>query len=183
MISFASIDYFSAEGIPFVLIAVCNIWLFQPIVTFLHELGHGLMALLLTDGTVRIQVGEEGGSFRNKIIKFGKRFCIDISLKNTRAGYTQFEEQKKWVQLMILLAGPMFTLCLTCQSGYLLLSRYLPGWAELLLVSWFCANLLAFFRSVIPVYLKPTATFPEGPPSDGLQIINLLLTGSSHKKP
>ena len=43
MISYASIDYFSFEGIPFILIALLNIWIFQPFVSTFHELGHAFL--------------------------------------------------------------------------------------------------------------------------------------------
>ena len=174
MISYASIDYFSFEGIPFILIALWNIWMFQPFVSTLHELGHGLPALFLTRGKVKIRVGEGKGIFFRRPYNLGERFSFEISFKNTRVGYTQFEEQKKGSQLIILLGGPLVTFFLTWQAGDLLFSRNLSNWAEVLLVSWFCGNFLAFLRSVIPTYLKPTQSFPQGAPSDGMQIITLL---------
>jgi hypothetical protein len=179
MITFASIDYFSIEGIPFVLIAICNIWMFQPIVSTLHELGHALPALLLTRGKVKVRVGEGKKFLFFSPYKLGKRFSIKISLKNPRVGYTQFEQQKKGSQFIVLLGGPLFTFLLTWQAGDLLFAHNLAGWAEVLLISWFCGNFLALLRSVIPTYLKPTGKFPRGAPSDGLQILTLLFGASS----
>ena len=177
----ASIDYFSIEGIPFVLIALWNIWMFQPIVSTLHELGHGLPALLLTRGKVKIRVGDGKGIFFRRTYNMGARLSYNINFKNTRVGYTQFEQQKKGYQLIILLGGPLVTFLLTLQAGDLLFAGNLPSWAELLLISWFCGNFLALLRSVIPTRLKPSRSFPQGPPSDGLQIIHLLF-GSSNKE-
>jgi len=53
------------------------------------------------------------------------------------------------------------------------LGHHHPIWIEVILVSWFCTNALVFIRSVIPLRLKPTKSFPEGPPSDGLELKNL----------
>ena len=174
MISYASIDYFSFEGIPFILIALLNIWIFQPFVSTLHELGHGLPALFLTRGKVKIRVGEGKGNFFRRPYNLGERLSFEISLKNTRVGYTQFEQPKKSSHLIILLGGPLVTFLLTWEAGYLLFAHNLPSWVELLLVSWFCGNFLAFLRSVIPVHLKPTESFPQGAPSDGMQILTLI---------
>ena len=181
MISLASIDYFSFEGIPFILIILCNIWIFQPFVSTFHELGHGLPAFFLTRRKVKIKVGEGSVLFRRSY-QLGACFIFEISLKNTRVGYTQFEEQKKGSQLIILLGGPLVTFFLTLQAGDILFSRSLPSWAELLLVSWFCGNFLALLRSVIPTYLKPSESFPLGAPSDGLQILSLLFGKFSQTK-
>ena len=45
---------------------------------------------------------------------------------------------------------------------------------EIILVSWFCANALTFMRALIPVKLKPTKCFPDGPESDGMELKKLL---------
>ena len=74
MISYASIDYFSFEGIPFILIALLNIWIFQPFVSTFHELGHGLPALFLTRGKVKIRVGEGKGIFFLSSLQFRRAF-------------------------------------------------------------------------------------------------------------
>ena len=182
MISLASIDYFSVQGIPFIFLAFFTIIIFQPFVTILHELGHAIFAIFLTNGKVVIRVGEEGPSFKFRNFFAGSRLSIEVSFKNTRVGYTQFDKQKKWSQLLILLGGPVFTFCLTLQAGELLFLQILPSWQELPLVSWFCGNFLALLRSVVPISLKPTNSFPQGPPSDGLQILRLLLFSSDQKK-
>jgi hypothetical protein len=57
--------------------------------------------------------------------------------------------------------------------GWQIFGNHHPIWIEVLLVSWFCTNALVFIRSVIPLRLKPTNSFPEGPPSDGLELKNL----------
>ena len=174
MISLASIDYFSLQGIPFILIAIFNIWIFQPIVTTIHELGHGLPAFFLTKGKVRIRVGEGKGFFFLRPYQLGDRFSFKISFNKTQIGYTRFEEPSKGAHLIILLGGPLVTFFLTWQVGNLLFAGNLPSWAELLLVSCFCANFLMLLRSVIPTHLKPSTYFPNGVPSDGLQILSLL---------
>ena len=63
---------------------------------------------------------------------------------------------------------------MSCLTGWLTLSSVHPVWLEITGVSWFCANSLTFIRAVLPMRLRPTEQFPDGPPSDGLQLLWLL---------
>ncbi len=183
MICLASVDYFSLQGIPFIILALFNIWMFQPLATLLHELGHGVFALWLTKEEVVIRVGEPKKFKRSMSIQPSKRFAIEVSLLNTRVGNTQFvETPEKWGKALVLFGGPLFSFLLVWQAGYLLFFNNPRDWVELLLVSWFCSNLLALFRAVVPVKLQPTKAFPDGPPSDGLQLYRLLFDQPTHSK-
>jgi len=164
----SSIDYLSLSGIPYVLIAWIGIWLIRPLATFFHELGHSLVASFLTSGEVFLRVGRPGG----KLFRLGKNLSIEFSLRNPQEGLTTFSVKGlvKYKLFLILLGGPFLTLLIVLHSGYLLFYQPLGLWVELPLISWFCCHSLTFFRAVIPMRLKPTETFPEGPPSDGLQI-------------
>ena len=73
MISYASIDYFSFEGIRFILIALLNIWIFQPFVSTLHELGHK-PALFLTRGKVKIRDARGGKGIFLSSLQFRRAF-------------------------------------------------------------------------------------------------------------
>ena len=164
---------FCFDGLPFLLIAWFGMWVFRPLVTFIHELGHAMPALILTKKQVSLRVGKAGGRAGN----LGRRLEIVISCKNGQEGCTQYslEKTKVFSRLIILSGGPLITSLNSFFSGYLLFNKQ-PWhlWIELLLVIWFCANTLALLRSVIPMRLRPTETFPEGPKSDGLQILCLL---------
>jgi hypothetical protein len=45
-----------------------------------------------------------------------------------------------------------------------------PIWWRISSAAFLCANGIMFLRSAIPVTLRPTEQFPEGPPSDGLDL-------------
>jgi len=173
------IDPFSIHGFPWVLIALWNIWLFQPVVTFFHELGHAWAALLFTREKVSLHIGQQNLSPSFSFC-FGKRFLANVSLRKGKWGYTQYqlEEESIWGHLLILLSGPLMTLLLTCLAGYFLFFTANNPVLENVLISWFCANFLTFIRAVLPMRMQPSPSFPEGPPSDGLQVYHLLFPSS-----
>jgi len=164
----SSIDYFSLSGIPYIMIAWLGIWLIRPLATFFHELGHSLVACFLTSSEVTLRVGRPGGKF----FRLGKNLSVEFSLRHGQEGLTTFSVKSlaKCKYFFILAGGPFSTLLFVLHSGYLLFYQSHGVWVELPLISWFCCHSLTFFRSVIPMRLKPTESFPNGPPSDGLQI-------------
>ena len=166
-------NYFSFEGIPFLVLAWAGICIFKPLVTLIHELGHALPALLLSDDKVFLRVGNPS----KKNYHIVHRLSIEFSIYGGQEGCTGYTlEEKKFCQrILILLGGPLVSLLVSLSSGYFLFVDQ-PSflWLELVLVSWFCANALAFLRAALPMRLKPTHRFPEGPLSDGLQIFYLI---------
>jgi len=171
MLSLASFEYFSIQGVPFILFAWVGMWVLRPIATLLHELGHGILAWALTNDEVAVRAGKVSG----KQFRVSKRFSIEFSFRNGQEGCTRYTEAKSSIfsRFLILLGGPSASLFFMVQSGYLLFSQTLNLWVELPLISWFCCNALGFLRAVIPMRLKATESFPDGPPSDGLQVYKL----------
>ena len=168
----SSINYLSLEGLPWVLAAWLGMFLFRPFATFLHELGHTIPALILTRKEVYIRVGQSESSWKGKC---GKIFW-EFSFVNSKEGFSGYDKTSlKKLPLFIIITGGLFSS---------LLNSYITGWyifrsdfsveIEIILVSWFCANSLIFIRAIIPLRLRPTTAFPEGPPSDGLELIKIL---------
>lgn len=160
-------------GLPFILLAWVGMWLLRPLSTFLHELGHAFFAIWFTSGDVEVRVGKG----RGKEFQLGDRLLVELSFGNGWQGYTRFSHDEITLlsRLLILLGGPIVTFMITSLTGFILFTQVLSVWLEVPLISWFCCNALAFFRAIIPMRLKPTDLFPEGPPSDGLQIVYLVL--------
>jgi len=160
-------------GLPFIILAWGGMWLFRPLSTFLHEMGHAFFAIGFTSGEVVVRVGKG----RGRKFQIGSRLLVELSFGNGWQGHTRFSHDEiSWLsRLLILLGGPVATFMVTSLTGLILFTQVLSVWLEVPLVSWFCCNALAFFRAIIPMRLKPTDLFPEGPPSDGLQIVNLVL--------
>ena len=176
LFALGSIDYFSVGGLPFILLAAWGIWVFQPVITLFHEWGHALVAYLLTEDEIRITVGERGKNSGLKPIKIGKRISCRLYFNNARVGSTEFVAAGKWQRLFILLGGPLISAGITLYSMKLLFFEVQNLWVEVFLISWFCGNFLTLVRSVIPMRLRSTQAFPQGCPSDGLQIIQLLIS-------
>ena len=69
--------------------------------------------------------------------------------------------------------GPLSSLAM----AFFIASQIILGieeiWMEVVAVSWLCAKPACLFKILLPMKLKPTDAFPEGPPSDGLQLIRL----------
>lgn len=181
MISIATnINYFSLDGLPWIFGAWLGLILFRPFATFVHEIGHTIPALILTRKEVYIRVGESGSRWRGK---FGN-ILWEFSLLKGREGFSGYDKNSlnKFSLIIIILGGIGSSLLMSCIIGWQIFSNQ-TKWKilsnepsiilETLLVSWFCANSLVFLRSIIPVKLKPTSSFPEGPPSDGLELIRI----------
>ena len=180
MISLATIDYFTREGLPYLVVGFFYFWLLQPLATLAHELGHVLFAIFFSEGKILIRVGEsKEHSFRVRL-KLGRRLYFLIGLRNPRSGVTIFRQQSVITRSLILMGGPFLSFFLTVLTGYVLFSNSFSASIEVLLAVWFCLNLLAFLRSALPVMLKPTKSCPSGVPSDALQILRLLSRGKQN---
>lgn len=172
-------NYFSFDGIPLLFLAWAGMLLLRPWVTLLHELGHALPAILFSAGPVALRVGKPHGSG----LAICKCLKIEFSLRRGNEGCTMYtlEHGKNWQKLLILTGGPFVSILSCLMSGYLLFGNQATHlWVEVALVSWFCANGLVLLRSVIPMRLRPTESFPDGPQSDGLQIL-YIITGKGER--
>ena len=167
-----SIDYISIEGLPWILAAWVGLVAFRPFATLVHESGHLWTAFILCKGPLTLRVGRK----TDRCLFDGNRIRFEFSLRNGIQGQTEYSEEGLGVlgKVLILSAGPLFSIAMSCLAGWLILRHSLATWSEVCSVSWFCANFLAFLRASIPTTLRPNADFPEGAPSDGLQILRLL---------
>lgn len=180
MILSSSIDYLSYQGLPWVLAAWAGLYLFRPFATLVHESGHFAVAFLLTKGPLLLLVGKAGQSplYEGHRVRFG------FSFRNGQVGQTTYctDEAGRSARILILLGGPLISLGMSCLTYWLTLRAGHPVWLEVLGISWFCANALAFLRATLPMRLRPSKDFPEGPPSDGLQLLWLLSGKKGEKK-
>ena len=177
MISLATIDYFSQEGLPYLVVGFFYFWLLQPLATLAHELGHVLFAIFFSKGRILVRVGESKEPSFRVALKLGRRLYFLIGLRNPRSGVTIFRQQNVIARSLIILGGPFLSFFVTVLTGYVLFSNSFSASIEVLLAVWFCLNLLSFLRSALPVMLKPTKSCPSGVPSDALQLVRLLSRG------
>ena len=167
-----TINYLSLEGIPWVLLAWIGLIIFRPFATLVHEIGHLIPAVILTKKEVLIRVGQSGKSWQGKF----RSVLLEISFINGREGFTGYDKGSlsKLGLIVVISGGIISSLMMSIISGWQIFGNQFTTLAEVILVSWFCANSLVLIRSLLPVRLKPTATFPEGPPSDGLELKRII---------
>lgn len=173
MISNNNINYLSMEGLPWVLAAWLIMILLRPLATLVHEVGHVTPAFFLTKDDILLRVGRHGKSWKGNL---GKVFW-EISLINTREGFTGYNKNSlgKIKLITVVSGGIISSFIMSFTTGWQIFTNNFPTWIEIILVAWFCANSLVFLRSILPLRLKPTTVFPNGPPSDGLQLKNIIL--------
>jgi hypothetical protein len=166
-------SFFSLEGVPLILIAWLFIYIFRPISTIIHELGHAIIASFMTDQLVKIKVGVGEKSFHLRV----KRIEILLAPKMMISGHTAFSELNltKLQLLSILFAGPFFSALASVLGIYLIYQTKLHSAIDAVLVGWICSHLLCFIRNALPAHLQdPVNKDSRGVPSDGLQIYRIL---------
>ncbi len=145
-----------------------GVWMLRPVATFLHELGHALPALVFTKGEVKVRVGD---SFQKSLLRIG-RLGWAFALRRSSIGFTSYDRASlgKGALAIVILGGPLAS-GLACGLGsWAILHETEQTWIRIVAAAFLCANGILFLRSTIPVTLRPTEQFPEGPPSDGLDL-------------
>tara|TARA_B100001057_G_C22617005_1_gene858900 strand:- start:158 stop:616 length:459 start_codon:yes stop_codon:yes gene_type:complete len=148
----------------------------RPLSTFVHEFGHLIPMYFFSSEPITFQIGE-GKSYPFKI---GSRVELRLSWKGLSTCSVYFDDEKlsKRDQLFVLFGGPFLSFFIISILFFFLQRFSLMVWFEVTAIGFLCSNLLVFLTSIIPMHLKPTSDFPDGPPSDGLQILTLLKSKS-----
>ena len=170
--SIDSVNFFSIEGIPWILLAWGSLYVFRSLSTLLHETGHAMTALILTHEKVKIRVGAGKSPFVWK----SNWLDLSFSIKNSMVGHTEFStynlNSKK--QVLILVAGPVFSAGAALGGIFLATKVFDSITLKSLTVGWICSNAICFLRNSLPIELKGMDEKLVGIPSDGLQIYRLL---------
>jgi hypothetical protein len=163
-------NYFTLEGIPWLALAWVSVFSFRSIATWIHEIGHLLPTYFFTQGLIEVSVGD--GFFYQK--KVG-RCTFNFSFKSPMTGYVSYQEQdlSRKKRILILLGGPLASFTALLTTFYVVNAFDLVQWMEVLCVGFLCANLLCFLRSILPLNLQASSAFPQGIPSDTLQVLQL----------
>ena len=166
-------SFFSMEGLPLILIAWLFIYIFRPITTIIHELGHAIVASILTEHPIQIKVGAGQSIFNYQF----KRIELLLACKMMILGHTAFSDLNltKIKLLSILLAGPIFSALASLLGVLLIYQTKLHPAIDAVIVGWICTHLLCFIRNTYPAYLRnPENEDSKGVPSDGLQIYRII---------
>ena len=122
----------------------------------LHELGHGVAALLATRQSISIQVGT---SDRNVSLSMG-RLRILLGLAGFRYGATRYDRSRETVgaQRWIIAGGPVASLIVTVVLGMSLGRLEAWSWIWVALFALFVANFRILIVSLWPIEYA----FPDG---------------------
>jgi hypothetical protein len=149
--------------------------LLMPILTFLHELGHAIAAILYTNDEVLIQIGKGTLDYNIKIGRLYIKFAGYKSLIQVAYGQVIWKnESTKFRKIIIIVAGPTFSFLvfllstiILCKFSYSLNYTY-----RIILRSISFYSLMQFLITAIPLKYK---FYPyKYMTSDGYKILELL---------
>lgn len=139
---------------------------------FLHELGHALMALLVTRQKVELEVGADGG---RKVLRLGRLELVGRS-QGLRYGATRYNRgtESRGTQAWVSAGGPVASLAAVLVFGWLLVDSVVGDWLWIVWLGLLAANFRIFIVSVWPMEYRPRGPGGEVWLSDGLDLWRLL---------
>nr|WP_239589341.1 M50 family metallopeptidase [Metabacillus crassostreae] len=145
-----------------------------PFTTFVHELGHAIVAAHLLKVPVEIKLGTK---FNGKGITLGK-IHINIQLLSGWVGFFNFkattEKVSKSKYILIFLAGPLFSFLLSTVCFTLLTYSNVPMILNDLVRFIMNAALVQFLITIIPFKYPAFLGSYSGLSSDGYNIIKVM---------
>lgn len=164
----------------FILIAIA-----RPILVFVHELGHGIAALYLTDGKVTLYVGSHGDIRKSLYAKWGR---LELYFRYNPflwlGGLCNYEKYAKELsqEVIIVLLGPLVSLIMGISFCYLSFWADLHGALKLISMTLFALSIWDFIGDLTP-QSRPVQLY-DGTSlvNDGELIRQLLLFGNSYKE-
>lgn len=144
--------------------------LISPILTFIHELGHAVFALIFTSGKVDIRLG----NFENKHISFKiGRLEVYLNKFSPWIGCANWSEipQEKYKKVLVCLGGPIASLLMTFIFLFLVVITE-NIFLRVFLESFLMGSSSQFFITIIPITYKHGAY--RGRKSDGYYAIKII---------
>lgn len=157
--------------LPFILLACYILFVITwPITVLLHELGHGIPALILTKREVTLYIGSYGKVKGSFLINLGRlKLYFKFNPFAWRAGLCKYYSTNISVtsHSIILLTGPITSLLLSVILCYIAFSFEFHGSLKLILVAFVVSSLLDLLTNIIPdekpIYtLNGNATYNDG---------------------
>lgn len=125
----------------------------RPISTLIHELGHGIPALLLTDGMVTLYLGSYGDPSESFKINMGR---LEIFFRRNpfhwKIGLCKMHDEKVSInnQIFVTLMGPVMSLVLAIIVTYCVFFANLNDDFVVLLFFFGISTYFDFFANIIP---------------------------------
>lgn len=160
--------------VKFIIYAIICI-IVMPVLTLLHELGHGIMGLIFTKGKVDIIIGN---SNLNKKLKL-KRLTINFkgyeNIFAVTCGFASCSKaDNRFKRILIFAGGPMVSLIISISTYMILMKTHLSlNYIEIYaLNAVFWCSFYAFLMTIVPMKYE---YYPyKGHFSDGYRIMNLI---------
>lgn len=125
----------------------------RPLTVLVHELGHGLPALLLTKEKVKLFIGSHGDPYRSVHFQFGRLeiyFKYNPILWNHGLCVSESTDITINKQLIIILFGPIASLSFGISTSYYAFANDTHGSFKLISIFIFTSSLIDFFQNIIP---------------------------------
>ena len=173
------VNYLSIEGLPWLFSCWIFLFFFRPLATFIHEIGHLIPLYFLSNGDLYLRIGE--GTLVKR--RLGRRLTLEFSLNKIAVGsvYHDGLPLSSISRLLVLLGGPLCTSIMVMILAFML-KNVGSTLLEVSLIGFLCSNILTLLTSILPMRLRPTKEFPEGPPSDFLEILLLFQSRKNKQK-
>lgn len=146
------------------------IYFTAPLLIFFHELGHAIAFLILTDSNkIDVYIGSYGDKMSKLNIKIGKlHFHIKSAFPIKSGGMCSSDKMtNNYIKgIIILLAGPLFTVILSCLLGFFIFNSELHGAIKLYFFSLIICAFIGLWRDLVPSIIKEYNL-----PNDGKQIL------------
>ncbi|WP_394971904.1 tetratricopeptide repeat protein [uncultured Croceitalea sp.] len=149
----------------------------RPVSTLIHELGHGLPALLLTDGKVTLYLGSYGNPDDSIKINLGR---LEIYFRKNpfhwKVGLCKMHSESVSInrQIFVTLMGPIMSLALALIVTYYVFFTDLNGDFIVLLFFFGISTYFDFFANIIPQRQPIKLHDGTVTHNDGQIILNLL---------
>ncbi|KZN24264.1 hypothetical protein A4G99_07505 [Haladaptatus sp. R4] len=143
-----------------------------PLVMLVHELGHAIVALLLTDGTVTVTVG--GERYRRQFGRFSLRFSPH-GWREWWYGFCRYETppRRPLGRVLFSLAGPLAT---AVSLAVILALRSIPTdhWSLFALNGLLWWGVYQLVVTLVPIRYPSSWGAYAGTTSDGYDVLNAL---------
>ncbi|GLR18412.1 tetratricopeptide repeat protein [Portibacter lacus] len=162
-------------GVVIGIVTIFGIVFSRLLTTFIHELGHSMSALLLTDGPVNMYVGTDRNVQEKKQLKLG-RLTIHFSfiIWNLDIGLCAHRESESRIKnIIIILSGPLFSLLLASVLLFLLFQENIDDGIKFILAILMISSFWDFIINLIPSHIA--FKLPNGHTvyNDGRQLLEL----------
>ena len=163
--------------VEYILFLILFFTILRPLTTLIHELGHGIPALIYTDKKVTLYIGSYGNPDKSFKIVLGRlELFFNKQLFNWNIGLCVMEEKTLAInkQIVFTLMGPLASLILSLILTYLIINVDFSDYVLVILFFFNISTYYDFFANIIP-NSRPIKLHDDSiVHNDGKQILDLI---------